>query len=111
MKRRYLTPRERRDMHAAQDGKCTVCSNAITVSGCVAEHWHPVALGNVSKPDCLLCVPCALRKTHGTPATTYGSDIHAIAKVRRLRGENKPKRKRNWPKRKMQSRNDLARRG
>src|SRR3546814_20991589 len=46
----------------------------------IAEHSHPVALGNDQKPDCLLCEPCADLKTNGTRATTYGSDAHAIAK-------------------------------
>jgi hypothetical protein len=36
---------------------------------------------------------CHRRKTDGTKATTAGSDKHMAAKGRRLRGENKPKRK------------------
>lgn len=42
---------------------------------------------------------CHARKTNGSKATSAGSDKHAIAKVRRLRGENKPKPKRTWPSR------------
>ena len=36
---------------------------------------------------------CHRRKTDGTKATTAGSDKHMAAKGRRIRGENKPKRK------------------
>jgi hypothetical protein len=46
---------------------------------------------------------CHRRKTDGTKATTAGSDKHMAAKGRRLRGENKPKRKA-----KIQSRNTLS---
>jgi hypothetical protein len=87
--------------------------------GCIGEHTLPVALGNDQKPDCLLCTPCANKKTNGTKATTYGSDIHAIAKVRRLTGQTKtgpkkriagrpfqprPEGQSAWPKRKMHAR-------
>lgn len=37
------------------------------------------------------------------PHTSIDSDQHAIAKVRRLRGENKPKTNRTWPTRKLSS--------
>lgn len=87
--RKYLTPKQRRTMHAEQYGLCAGCLTPVTVKGCIAEHWFPVALGNAKKPDCLLCIPCADRKTNGSPATSYGSDKHAIAKVKRLTGQTK----------------------
>lgn len=43
-------------------------------------------------------------RTFGTKATSLNSDAHSRAKIRRLRGENKPKPKRAWPARKMQGR-------
>lgn len=97
--RRYLTPKERRDLYEGQDRKCALCYASMEWGKCIAEHWTPVALGNDQKPDCLLCIPCADRKTNGTKATTYGSDKHAIAKVKRLRGETK-----QGPKKKIQGR-------
>lgn len=84
MKRKYLTPKERRDMFAAQNHQCAACGDNMFIEGCIAEHWHPVALGNDQKPDCLLCIHCADRKTNGTKATSYGSDKHGIAKVKRI---------------------------
>ena len=102
--RRSLTPKQRREMYEAQDGLCAACSAPAHLMHMIAEHWFPVALGNPKKPDCLLCIPCADRKTNGTKATTHGSDKHAIAKVKRLRGETKrgpkkaiPKRANPWP--------------
>lgn len=44
-------------------------------------------------------------KTSGRKnVTVAGSDIHVIAKVKRLNGTTKKKEKRAWPKRKMESR-------
>lgn len=98
-KRASLTPRERAAMWEGQDRLCALCCRPITLHGCIAEHWVTVESGNTHKPDCLLCKPCAHRKTWGTKATTYGSDTHARAKVKRLRGETK-----QGPKKKIQSR-------
>lgn len=98
MTRKYLTPKERQAMHASQDGLCSVCGLEITVLGCIAEHWVTVESGNDQKPDCLLCIPCAKRKTFGTKATSYGSDAHERAKVKRLRGETKTGPKKAIPK-------------
>ena len=53
------------------------------------DHIHAQ---NISGPDSLdncatLCKPCHKLKTNGTGATTYGSDKHEAAKVKRLRGD------------------------
>lgn len=88
-KRASLTPKERKAMWDAQGGCCAVCKAHTSLARMIAEHWSPVALGNAEKPDCLLCIPCADRKTNGSPATSYGSDSHAIAKDKRLRGVTK----------------------
>ena len=88
--RRSLTPKEREQMLIDQGHQCPLCWESIgpqpdgSFVPFVAEHWTPVALGNDQKPTDLLCIPCADRKTNGTKATTYGSDKHAIAKVKRL---------------------------
>ena len=84
-KRASLTPKERQEMLDRQEGKCAWCKTFYGVSKLmIAEHTHPVVLGNADKPDCLVCRDCAHEKTFGRPATTYGSDIHAIAKAKRL---------------------------
>ena len=86
MIRRYLTIEERRAMYEAQEERCASCRTEIRDErDCIAEHTHPVAMGNDQKPDCLLCRACAHLKTNGTAATSYGSDQHEIAKMRRLR--------------------------
>lgn len=70
------------------------------------EHVTPLALGGADDPSNAAYSLKAAHKvqTNGTKATSYGSDRHAIAKVRRLRGELKPKRKVKIPGRKLQSR-------
>ena len=46
--------------------------------------------GDDSVDNCrALCLECHSLKTFGTPATSYGSDIHEAAKVKRLRGETR----------------------
>lgn len=97
--RASLTPKERYEMMRAQEDKCALCGALLAIHGCIAEHWVTVESGNDQKPDCLLCIPCAHRKTYGTKATSYGSDAHARAKIKRLRGETK-----QGPKKKIQSR-------
>ena len=61
-----------------QSGLCFRCKNPAT--DFIAEHWFPVALGNDQKPDCLLCVPCAKRKTNG-----LRGDLNTIAHIKRIR--------------------------
>lgn len=79
-KRAYLTPREMQAMLARQDGVC-FASHCNSAGPFIAEHWFPVALGNASKPDCLLCEDCAHKKTYG-----LRGDISTIAKTKRLNG-------------------------
>ena len=99
MTRRSLTPRERALMYEDQDRLCALCCRPITLHDCIAEHWVTVESGNTHKPDYLLCKPCAHRKTWGTKATTYGSDTHARAKVKRLAAGVKKRRGRQIPSR------------
>lgn len=83
-KRASLTPAERRVMYEDQDRLCALCCEYAPLDRMIAEHWVTVESGNDQKPDCLLCIPCAHRKTYGTPATSYGSDTHERAKVKRI---------------------------
>ena len=83
-KRRYLTKNERADMAHAQGGLCACgCDNPLG-ERFVAEHWVCVALGNDEKPDSLLRIECAARKTV--------RGVKAIAKVKRIRKNLDPKR-------------------
>jgi hypothetical protein len=79
-KRAHLTPNEMRDMLERQGGVCFMPS-CMSEGPFIGEHYTPVALGNASKPDCLLCEPCAKKKTYG-----LRGDISNIAKVKRLNG-------------------------
>ena len=86
-RRKYLTPKERADMFALQGGLCACgCDNPLGEKF-IAEHWVCVALGNDAKPDSLLRLECAARKTK--------RDIKDIAKVKRIRkrleGRQRPK--------------------
>jgi hypothetical protein len=74
-------------------GKCK-CGTKLEKGNTIIEHSTPLALGglDVLANKYLQCNACADLKTFGrSKATSYGSDIHAIAKVKRLRGERKPK--------------------
>lgn len=81
------------------------------------DHIVPLALGGEDVPANLqaIHIECHREKTTGRPATTAGSDIHAIAKTRRLARNHEEFRARllakdttetkakpsRWPKRKM----------
>lgn len=89
---------------------CPICRLVVAPGQSIEwDHIHPVALDGEHafmniRP---LHKHCHDRKTRGTKATTAGSDIHAIAKVKRparkLAGTWR-KTKRKWPSRKMPSR-------
>lgn len=74
-----------------------------TVSLLEREHPTPLALGGEDGPRnaAYSFSEAHKRQTNGSGATSYGSDKHAIAKVRRLRGENKSRPKKKWPARKL----------
>lgn len=107
-----------------RQARCPLCGDRLgSLDGLHWDHVVPIALGGADHPDNLQAVhrACHDRKTRGLPATTAGSDIHAIAKVRRLRSDppggeefrrkllarepaEPTKRKRKWPTRPMKSR-------
>ena len=69
---------------------CGACGFAIDKDDkTIVEHLHPLALGGSDGIDNMRLYHwgCARKKTMGTNATTYGSDIWEIAKGKRLRGE------------------------
>ena len=82
---------------------CAICTASILPgTRTIREHMHALGLDGSDTPENWRLVHkyCADRKTHGTNATTAGSDIHLIAKGKRLRGETGQDRQ----KRKIQSR-------
>ena len=104
MKRRTLTAAQAREILIAQAARagepipCPLCKGPLLPGqALIREHMHPLALGGADDDENSAYVHrgCARRKTIGTKATTAGSDVHAIAKGKRLRGEtgNRPKRK------------------
>jgi hypothetical protein len=86
MKRARLSKAERAAMWQAQDGKCAICGEPMLPGQRIdEEHSIPIALGGPGKPDRLVhAEPCHRTKTSGTRATTAGSDVQRIAKVKRI---------------------------
>ena len=107
MAKRYTSKQDRATLFLACDGKCK-CGVKLDKTNTIIEHGIPLALGGTDTlgNKYLQCRDCANMKTYGgaSKASTAGTDIANIWKVKRLRGELKPKMKRNWPPRKMQSR-------
>lgn len=125
-KRKRLPSRWARKLLKKQDGKCAVADcGTVLVLGPRGQHVnfideHIVARELGGKDTLrnreLRCWHCAKFKTYGSKATTAGSDIGNIAKVRRIRRgkmtavkrtKRRPKYAPNyaWPKgRKMPSR-------
>lgn len=106
--RKTCTAAQMRDMligqayHLGGPIPCALCFEPILPEHrTIREHMHAIGLDGPDTPDNWRLVHwwCADHKTRGTRATTYGSDIHAIAKGKRLRGETK-----TGPKAKIQSR-------
>lgn len=76
-KRAYLSASDLRAILERQLGVCAA-PGCASEGPFEADHFTCVALGNASKPDQLLCVPCHKRKTK--------ADVKAIAKTKRLNG-------------------------
>lgn len=105
MQARYTSKKERAELFLRQDGKCK-CGTKLEKGDTIIEHRIPLAIGglDVTENKYLNCKACADLKTFGTPATSYGSDFHAIAKIKRIRAkaEGKTKLKRKIPSRPFQ---------
>ncbi len=107
--KRYTSGIDLQALCERQGWKCAKCPSPINAGTIFhIDHVTALALGgeDTTENKQLLCVPCHKTKTFGTKATTLGSDIHAIAKSKRLaRGKRVAKHPmksapRKWPKRK-----------
>lgn len=83
--------------------ECPICGLILLSTSQIEwDHFQPLALGGEHDDTNIRAVhkSCHRLKTSGTKATSYGSDIHAIAKIKRLAAGPK-KSKHKWPKRKL----------
>lgn len=110
----------------ARQATCPLCGQKLgALDGLDWDHIVPLALGGADDETNLVAVhrPCHRLKTSGNGHTSHGSDIHAIAKTRRLtkdteefkrrlmaKGEGEQRPQSKWPTRKLQSRNTFQER-
>lgn len=75
--RKGFTPKQRREVYEAAEGRCSACENALT-SGFQIDHVIALALGGAHEPGnwVAICVDCHKRKSAG--------DVKRIAKVNRI---------------------------
>lgn len=99
--RRWTSKRDLALLRLGQGGRCFKCHEPLEVFH--IDHFLALKLGGTDTFDnkVLLCIPCHAAKTHGTGATTAGTDI---GKIKKERKRLKPKLKRSWPSRPVQSR-------
>lgn len=94
--RTALTKFEYATLFLAQQGKCAICGNRLEQGNIHDDHRIALALGgtnDLSNRQLICRKPCHAVKTHGTKATSLNSDIHSMAKVKRLiAGPRKSKR-------------------
>lgn len=70
---------------------CPGCGTSLAAAPVQWDHLQALARGGSDTNDNMqpLCEPCHAIKTRGLPATTRGSDIHEIARTRRLTQKEK----------------------
>jgi len=122
--RRKLTTLDKLKIVVAQ-AKCPRCGEKLgELDGLDFDHAHPLALGGADTLDNLRALhrDCHRVKTSGTKATSAGSDIHAIAKAKRIARKRAdhlqavaakgvdinvdiPRPRSKWPSQKLRSRN------
>lgn len=90
MERRRLTLTEKLAIMTRQ-ARCPVCGEKLgRLEDCEFDHEIALARGgedSLTNLRAIHAVPCHLTKTSGTKATTRGSDIHEIAKERRVKAD------------------------
>lgn len=110
--RRYTPDKQIARLFVMQEGKCIACPEKLFAKprNFIIEHITALALGGLDTFENkeLRCHYCARAKTIGTGATTAGSDIGKIAKLKRLEakrlGTKPAKPKRQWASRPFPSR-------
>lgn len=68
-------------------GRCYLCGKPIVITDkWELDHIHAIGLGGLDNNDNLrpTHVDCHKRKTFGSRSSSYGSDIHAMAKLKRI---------------------------
>lgn len=117
--RRRLTLKDKLEIIVRQ-ARCPRCGEKLGVmTNLEFDHAHALARGGGDTNDNMVAlhVECHREKTSGTASTSRGSDVHEIAKTKRLAREEEAFRARilakepgaekprsRWPNRKMQTR-------
>ncbi|MGV2975645.1 HNH endonuclease [Roseibium alexandrii] len=87
MKRRARSLKDKLEIMVKQ-AICPACGERLgDLDGLEWDHIHPLALGGSDNDNGnfqVLHRSCHRKKTSGTKATSTGSDIHEIAKTKRL---------------------------
>lgn len=87
VKRRSLSLKDKLEVMVKQ-AICPACGERLgDLDGLDWDHIHPLALGGSDNDNGnfqVLHRSCHRKKTSGTKATSAGSDIHEIAKTKRL---------------------------
>jgi len=90
-KRRAPTKKEVGIVLMRQEGKCAKpkCRAKLSWENTEWDHIVPLGLGGENSAENFqaLCSDCHSGKTHGTGATTAGSDVGRIAKTKRCAGK------------------------
>ena len=91
VKRRSLSLKDKLEVMVKQ-AICPACGERLgDLDGLDWDHIHPLALGGSDNDNGnfqVLHRSCHRKKTSGTKATSAGSDIHEIAKTKRLDKKN-----------------------
>ena len=68
---------------------CAICAEPFLISEIEYDHRKQLSQGGEHSVENLrpLCTFCHSVKTHGTKATTLGSDVHARKKERRIKAK------------------------
>lgn len=100
-KRKYLTPKQKKDILSRQNNLCATCSKPLSKGDMIDDHWLALGLGGSNALDNrrFICVSCNKLKTFGSKATTAGADLHLIAKGKRLRAGPRKRKGRAIPSR------------
>lgn len=87
MSKRYTSKRDLALIFLRQDGRCKRCPKKLIKGNHHIDHVIPVSpvTGGTDTVDNkqALCIECHVKKTRGTGATTAGTDIGNITKLRR----------------------------